>query len=334
MYKVGMYGGTFDPIHLGHVTSIVKASTMCEELYIILCYSLKSDKIDHKLRYKWIKEITSGMDNVIVKEVCSDNSSKKDYDWSTGRDDILKTINKDIDIVFAGSDYENKNIFESLYPTSKVYYFDRNIVNVSSTDIRNNPFKYYEYIPNNVRSYYNKKIIIVGTESCGKSTLVRNLAKVYNTNYLEEVGRDICEEYGGIDNMSNETYLKILLTHKLKELESIKYSNKILFIDTDALITLYYYILGFEKTNEYNKNIVSLANTLISINKYDKYLFLEPEVKWVQDGTRTYGEESIRIKNNKKLKSLLKKHNIDYEIVRGDYEGRFNKIKEIVASMI
>ena len=30
------------------------------------------------------------------------------------------------------------------------------------------------------------------------------------------------------------------------------------------------------------------------LNEYDLYLFLEPDVEWVQDGTRTYGEDNIR----------------------------------------
>ena len=36
MYKVGMYGGTFNPLHLGHVNDIIKASNQCEELYVVL----------------------------------------------------------------------------------------------------------------------------------------------------------------------------------------------------------------------------------------------------------------------------------------------------------
>lgn len=327
MYKVGMYGGTFDPVHTGHVNNIVIASTMCEKVYVILCYSRNSDKIDYKLRYKWLKEITNNMPNVEVKMVNSENKNKKEYDWEKGRDDIIKEIGTNIDIVFAGSDYEGTGTFEKLYPNSKIKYIDRNIIPVSSTDIRNNPLKYYEYIPESVRSYYNKKVIVVGTESCGKSTLIKNLSKIYNTNYLEEVGRDLCEEDGGIDNMTDNTYLKILLTHKIKESKMIKESNKVLFVDTDALVTLYYYLLGNKNPN---KNIVSIAESLININKYDLWLFLEPDVKWVQDGTRTFGEENVRLKNNIMIKEILKKYGINYKTIKGNYYERLNKsIKHI-----
>ena len=29
-YKVGMYGGSFDPLHLGHISDIIKAAAMLQ----------------------------------------------------------------------------------------------------------------------------------------------------------------------------------------------------------------------------------------------------------------------------------------------------------------
>ena len=36
MHEVGMYGGSFNPLHLGHVNNIIKAASICKELYIII----------------------------------------------------------------------------------------------------------------------------------------------------------------------------------------------------------------------------------------------------------------------------------------------------------
>ena len=36
---VGMIGGKYLPLHRGHVESILKAYTMCDELYIVLSYN-------------------------------------------------------------------------------------------------------------------------------------------------------------------------------------------------------------------------------------------------------------------------------------------------------
>jgi HTH-type transcriptional regulator, transcriptional repressor of NAD biosynthesis genes len=327
MYKIGMYGGCFNPVHLGHVNAIIEASSMCEKLYVVLS-STPYDEIPKEERYMWLKQITKDMDNVEVVNVIDNSKSKKNYNWSKGKEDILNIIQNNIDIVFAGNDYKGTNYFESLY--ENVYYFDREEINISSSQIRNDPFKYYDYLPEVVKPYYNKKVVIIGTESCGKSTLVRNLAKSYNTVYVEEVGRDICDEAGGIDNMQPKHFIEILFKHKQREIDLIKQANKVLFIDTEAIVTLYYYRLLFKE----DKNFTNLVTSIVNTNNYDKYVFLEPDVKWVQDGTRTYGEDEIRIKNNNNLKQMFNELNIEYTTINGNYHERYIKTKKLINDII
>jgi HTH-type transcriptional repressor of NAD biosynthesis genes len=237
-----------------------------------------------------------------------------------------------IDIVFCGSDYKGLNVFERLYKDSNIHYFDRRKINISSTQIRRNPYIYFEYLPKIVQQYFLKKIVIIGTESCGKSTLVRNLAKIYNTVYVQEVGRIICDEAGGIDNMKAEDFIKIFIKHKALEMEQEKYANKVLFIDTEAIVTLYY--LGLQCGDMDLSMINNLGNSIANLNNYDLYIFLEPDVKWIQDGTRTYGEDETRQKNNLLLKQMLQERGITYEVINGGYHERFEKTKKLINMLI
>ena len=86
----------------------------------------------------------------------------------------------------------------------------------------------------------------MGSESTGKSTLVRNLALAYNTNYVSEAGRDTCDYAGGEDSMIAEDLYENLLRQKINVMEAAKHSNRILFVDTDAVTTLFYshFLLG------------------------------------------------------------------------------------------
>lgn len=333
-YKVGMYGGAFNPLHLGHVNNIITASNQCEKLYVVLSVTNDPNEIDHRERLMWLRNLTSDMENVEVFEIFDTNDSKSNYDWKKGAEDIRAYIARPIDVVFCGDDYKGKNIWEELYEGSEIVYIPRSDTNISSTEIRKNPYKHFDYLPNVVRQFYTKKICIVGTESCGKSTLVRNLAKYFNTAYVEEAGRYICDDAGGIDNMQPYHYFEILFKHKQLEKDAMKNANKVLIIDTDALITLYYYQLGFENTPDFNPNFPQIAECISALNNYDLYIFLEPDVKWVQDGTRTYGDNEVRKANNQKLKQILQKNNIAYVSISGDYSERYEKSKELIKSLI
>lgn len=37
-YKTGMFGGSFDPLHTGHIHDIIRAASMCEELYVMISW--------------------------------------------------------------------------------------------------------------------------------------------------------------------------------------------------------------------------------------------------------------------------------------------------------
>ena len=330
MYDVGMYGGSFNPLHLGHVNNIIKAANKCKKLYIVLGVTNNPEEVNYKKRLKWIRNITNDMENVEVFPMF-DNKDK--HDWQEGATFVKNKIGTKIDAVFAGSDYIEKNIWESLYPESEIVYFPRSEVKISSTEIRSNPYKYFEYLPKVVQKYYTKKVCIIGTESCGKSTLVRNLAKYFNTSYVEEAGRNICEEVG-LENLQREDYFEILFEHKKLEKEALDKANKVLLIDTDSLITLFYYKQDYKENNEINKKFNDIASDISYFNNYDLYLFLEPDVEWIQDGTRTYGEEKIRKENNDKLKDLLLKNNIKYEIIRGNYQERYEQAKKLSLSLL
>ena len=260
MYNIGMYGGSFNPLHLGHVNDIIKASCMCDKLYVVLSVTNSELEIDYKERLAHIYSVTNDMENVSVITMFDDASDKNCHDWNSGAKFIKDTIGKKIDVVFAGDDYKGRNIWEGLYPESEIVYFSRDEVNISSTEIRKNPYKYFELLPKAVQKFYTKKVCVVGTESCGKSTLVRNLAKYFNTSYVIEAGRIVCEEVG-LDNMQKDDYFKILFRHKELERQALDSANRVLLIDTDALITLYYYLLQYGCEDEdFNRLAMSIAH--------------------------------------------------------------------------
>ena len=330
-----MYGGSFDPLHIGHIHDIIRASAMCEELYVVISWCEGRESVSKELRYRWILNSIKHLLNVKILMVEDKAVSKEvyntDYYWEQGAKDIKTLVGKPIDIVFCGSDYYGTNRFESLYcPESVVHYFDRSEVPISSTDIRTWATKNWDYIPYVCKDYYVRKVLIVGGESTGKSTLVRNLALAYSTNYVSEVGRDTCEYAGGEEYMIAEDMHENILRQKINIMDASKNANRIIFVDTDAITTMFYscFLLGEDK--EKLDKCVSLAKAVNKICEWDLVLFLEPDVEFVQDGTRSEKIESDREKYSNQIKELLKDAGITYNSIKGNYLERFDKSKKLI----
>lgn len=332
--KVGFIGGKFYPFpHLGHVYAMIRASTMVDELHVIVSYDTDYEKnvlskdskvehVDYAMRLRWWTQLTKDLPHVHVHAVYEQQTGEFE-DWINGAVGIVKAIGKNIDVVFS-SEHSYTPIFKKLYPWAEHVVLDSNreAYPISGTKIRDEGvMKNWHMIPKIVQPYFAKKVVVVGTESCGKSTLVKNLANLYNTSYVEEYGRTYYEKLGGCDGITMASdYSEIAFEHKYHEKMQLQVANKVLFIDTEATVTRYF-------LNAYLNQDSKLLREIIEEQDYDLWIFLEPDVKWVDDGTRTFGEQDVRENNNEMLKSMLdleytgKKH----IVINGSYQERLEK---------
>jgi HTH-type transcriptional repressor of NAD biosynthesis genes len=329
--SVGFIGGKYLPLHQGHVFAIMKASSMVDKLYVVLSSSEKRDSklcFDNNIKYanaeirlSWLGELVHDLENIEIIHIV-DNYGVFDYEWKSGCKAVKKAIKEDIDYVFS-SEQGYDDIFKTYYPRSKHIVIDDNRceVPISATEIRENLYKHWDKIPSYVRSFYVKKVAVVGTKSCGKSTLVKKLAKSYNTNYCLEVGRNYCEKYS--NHLTPEMFNKIAMEHYILQEKLINESNKILFVDSEVVITRYYlrmYLKGIHDER--------LLTAISNLQNYDLVLYLEPDVEWVDDGTRFAAEN--RLENNIVLKKMYGATCQGYFSIDGNYNKRFDSARKFV----
>ena len=95
-----------------------------------------------------------------------ENTSVSNVDISRVWSVYLKDLFPDVNVIFTSEKYGD---YVSEFMGIGHMYYDqpRLTTPISSTLIRENPLKYWDFIPKNVRPYYTKKVCIVGTESTG-----------------------------------------------------------------------------------------------------------------------------------------------------------------------
>lgn len=180
-----------------------------------------------------------------------------------------------------------------------------------------------------------KKIVVIGPESTGKSTLCGYLANYYNTLWCPEFARAYLLENG--TSYTANDLIKIAkgqLDAEQKHAEALKSQIdqtgiiKPLIIDTDMYV--------MKVWSEY---VFGTCPTFIldEINKqdFDLYLLCKPDIPWVKDELREYPDEKPRQELFQIYKDILINQQTPWVEISGDFEARNQKavaaIDEVLA---
>jgi len=196
------------------------------------------------------------------------------------------------------SDNINDKKYYLKYFGSQTKSIDENYneYNVNSHEIRENPSKYWNYLPREVREHLIPIITICGGESSGKSIMIDKLANVFNTSSAWEYGREyVFEKLGGDeDALQYSDYEKIVFGHQSNVLYAARNANKFALIDTDYITTLAFCLTYEERDNP-------IVREFVQNYRFDLTILLENNVKWVNDGLRSIGDDDRREKFQKLL---------------------------------
>lgn len=319
--KRGLVIGKFMPIHNGHIALINFAAAHCEELIVSMSFT-PDDKIDPLLRFEWIKEIFKDQPNIKPAIIADDFDNEtlplkeRTNIWANK---MLEVYPK-IDILFSSECY-GAPFAHNLQAEHILFDEPRKFTPISATLIRNNPFQYWDFIPEQVRPYFVKKICFYGPESTGKSTMAEKMALYFNTVFVPEVARELITS----NDITVNDIINIGIAQTARVKEKISIANKIVFCDTDLITTKIY-------SQYYLNEIPDILNDLENEIRYDLYFLMDIDVEWVADHLRDFGDRRLEMFNL--FKSELEKRDINYFLISGNYEEREENVKKYITSIL
>ncbi|HVI49314.1 MAG TPA: ATP-binding protein [Chitinophaga sp.] len=159
-----------------------------------------------------------------------------------------------------------------------------------------------------------KKVVVVGPESTGKSTLSEKLAARFKTVWTPEYARTYIDH---LDRPYERQDLMEIARGQLlqEEQQAALATNDLLICDTDLYVIK---VWSEHKYNDCDPNILDA----IARQRCDHYLLTYIDLPWEEDPQREYPDPEMRQYFYNIYKDIVTQSGVTWTDIRGSYEER------------
>lgn len=271
--------GKFLPFHTGH-EALIRWTRCWAERVIVLVGALPGEPIPGSLRWEWLCLHFRDDPGIRVEytESVLPSAPVPDPDVSRVWGSYLKKRFPETTCISASEHYAPM-VADAMGIRYRVFDPERQAVRISASMIREDPWRYWDFLPHIVRPYFTRKICLVGAESTGKTTLGSALVKHFSTVWVEEKARTIIDMAGGF----HPGLLQQIVWDQEEAVRiALPKARRWLFVDSDFITTRFYarQLAGDEW-------IPPWTPQLLQTHQYDLYLFCEPDLPYETDHQRS-----------------------------------------------
>jgi HTH-type transcriptional regulator, transcriptional repressor of NAD biosynthesis genes len=326
VFNKGFVFGKFYPLHKGHLAMIQFAKSHCKELIVLVCCSDK-EIIAAEIRGNWLREELENDKTIKILEYSYDesllpNTSVSDKEVSRIWAAEFQSLLPDVELLVTSETYGDY-VAEFMNIQHKLFDADRSQQSISASLIREDLIRFWDFLPDSVKRYFQKTIIISGTESTGKTTLAKQLSDILPAVLVEEAARELIVDS---NDFSENDLVKVAQAHAEAILVAKQELNPLVIIDTDVYITQSYADFKLGKP-------LDLPNYIYQLNQPDLRLYLDASVPHIQDGGRL--SESDRNQLDHFHRKTLANYHQDYSEVTGsDWEKRSARAQYLVERLV
>lgn len=311
----GVAIGKFYPPHRGHKFLIDTACEQVDHLTVIVC-DHPSQTISGAQRAEWLREIHPDVCVVVTPDDLPDEPEP----WAKR---TIQILGGPPDLVFTSEAYGD-NYAAAMGCRHVLVDGARNSVPICATKIRNSPLENLDFLEPCVRAHFIPRVVVIGVESTGKTTLAEELAVALETEWVPEYGREYSLTQQG--EWTTKDFVTIASEQQQRENETARRANRVLICDTNAFATTVWHRRYLGK---YSPDVDAIGRA----DRVDLYLFTVPDFPFVQDGTRD--GEFIRDEMNQWFEERLGESSHPVVKTAGTREERLERaVKEIRARFL
>ena len=173
-----------------------------------------------------------------------------------------------------------------------------------------------------------KKIVVIGPESTGKSSLCEELAQHYGTSWCPEFAREYLLTKGKKYDYEDLLFIAkgqlaledeyVLMQKNQSKAILEKKINVPLFIDTDMYVMKVWCEFVFERCHPF------ILEEILN-RKYDLYLLCNVDLPWVKDELREYPDLETRKKLYRAYLDIMVNQPVPWTVIEGDPPQRLDK---------
>lgn len=167
------------------------------------------------------------------------------------------------------------------------------------------------------------RIAIVGPESCGKTTLTRDLAAVWDAPWVEEISRGWLEARGG-RYTAEDLPVIARLQREAEDAAAAATTSRHLFCDTNALVVR---VWSQVKYGQVHPDVTAAEG----LDRYALHLLTAPDLPWEADPLRESPHDRDRLFD--RYQAALRAAGVPFVVVRGVGADRLAVAHAAVASV-
>jgi NadR type nicotinamide-nucleotide adenylyltransferase len=321
-FRQALIVGKFAPPHRGHQLLIEAALAQAEHV-TVLCYAVPDfTAMPSDCRAQWLRDLYPRID--VFTPIGAPRDDAGDAVQRTFVREWIAHHHVKVDAVFTSESYDDALARElGAHVAHREVDLLRNTVAISARAIRPDVHAHRQWLHPSVYRHFVRRVVFVGAESTGKSTLASALAQRYDTSFVPEVGRFVWEQKRG--KLSAQDYVDIAVRHREAEDEAQMRANRFLFVDTNAITTM---LLGFcyRQLDVAPPQLRTFADECKA--RYAYTFVCADDIAFEQDGWRD--DDSWRERVQGMVLYDLVVRGIEYRVVQGPLAARIEAVSQVL----